>query len=437
MLSTGLSDHIRELAGEGNDPLAVAFSGGGDSTALLALVLEAFRDQEREIHAFIVDHDLREGSTAEANLAAKRARAIGAKVDILKWDHDNPTTGIQEKARNARYALLGEACRRYGISKLFLGHSRDDQAETVFMRKNKQSGWRGLAGMQMQVIAPLWPALYDIKVLRPLLGESRQELRTFNSDHSLKYIDDPANVHLGFERIRARYDLLEKPEVTEQMIDLSRESQFDLKKENRRLKKLIAIHVEITAWGGAYIRSIDQIDGVSNLAGILRFILPCVSGGSGFPPSGKLKNLVWRLHAPKFKGATFAGARLIGTERGILIVRDPGMILGRNQKPALETQELTPGQVKIWDGRFLIETNESGLTVAAVGTAFDQLDKKTKQSLKQLPLAARKTLPCIIDGHEIVTVPFLDNVPDIEAKTNVKSLISTRLSGFLDAGQMA
>ena len=105
---------------------AIAFSGGGDSTAML----HAFRDDPRITHAFIVDHALREGSDIEAKIAANFAQQLGYQVQIKRWKHQDIKTGLQAKARHARYQALGQMCRAEGLSHLMTAHSEDDQAET-------------------------------------------------------------------------------------------------------------------------------------------------------------------------------------------------------------------------------------------------------------------------------------------------------------------
>jgi len=100
-----------------NERFAIAFSGGGDSTALV----HGLRDQSPII--FIVDHGLRNGSDIEARAAYDFARGIGLTTEILTWSPPPMTTGLQAKARKARYGLLGEACRRHGLTHLLTGHT--------------------------------------------------------------------------------------------------------------------------------------------------------------------------------------------------------------------------------------------------------------------------------------------------------------------------
>lgn len=254
MLAQDFFDHLTRLTGKGGPPLSVAFSGGGDSTALLFIVCAWAKLRARPVFALIVDHGLRTGSNEEARLAAKRAQAMGAKAKILRWEGVKPDTGIQEKARHARYELLGEACRQSGSVQLLLGHTRDDQAETLFMRAQKQSGWRGFAGMRSRRLAPIWPELYGVEIVRPLLDVSREELRRFNVENSLEFIDDPSNENHKFARIRARTALAKMPETKDQFLCTATHAQKCLSEEKNKIKTFLGEHVTIHEWGGRFSR---------------------------------------------------------------------------------------------------------------------------------------------------------------------------------------
>jgi tRNA(Ile)-lysidine synthase len=174
----------------------VALSGGPDSTALLHFALSWATASQRPLTALVVDHRLREGSEAEARGVAARARRAGAAAEILTAGGPAPVTGIQETARDRRYALLCDWCRRNGAPTLLLGHHRDDQAATVLMRIRRGSGIAGLAAMR--------PASErdGVRLARPLLDERRTDLLAWLEDRRIAFVDDPSNHSPAFERNR-------------------------------------------------------------------------------------------------------------------------------------------------------------------------------------------------------------------------------------------
>lgn len=175
--------------------IGVAFSGGGDSTALLLL---AAGWAPGRIEAATVDHRLRDVSAAEAAEAARRAARHAIAHETLVWD-DAPGSGnLQAAARAARLALLGAWAARRGLAAVLLGHTLDDQAETVLMRLARGAGADGLSGMAeaRQAHGTLW--------LRPLLGLTRGALHGWLTAHGQGWIEDPSNADPRFDRVRAR-----------------------------------------------------------------------------------------------------------------------------------------------------------------------------------------------------------------------------------------
>lgn len=174
--------------------VAVGLSGGADSTALAhALVQAGFN-----VVALVVDHGLRAGSTTEAKQVAAYAKAMGCKqAKILKWQGEKPKTNIQENARNARYALLEEACLKAKITVLALGHHQDDQAETILFRLAKGTGVDGLAGMRP------WRA-GRVNMWRPLLNTTHAALVQYCQNHGLPWVEDPSNANAAYARVRLR-----------------------------------------------------------------------------------------------------------------------------------------------------------------------------------------------------------------------------------------
>jgi tRNA(Ile)-lysidine synthase len=182
-------------------PLGVAYSGGPDSLALLLLAAAAFPG---EVRAATVDHGLREGSAAEAVLAAGVSQALGVPQAILRATV-NPGASPQARAREARYGTLGAWMEEQGVPTLLTAHHLDDQAETLLMRLLRGSGVAGLAGIRAR------RPVAGGELLRPLLGWRRAELAQIVSDSGLPTVADPSNHEEAFDRVRLRRLIGEAP----------------------------------------------------------------------------------------------------------------------------------------------------------------------------------------------------------------------------------
>ncbi len=165
--------------------ILVGVSGGPDSMALLGL-LAAWADCP-PLAAATVDHRLRAEAADEARQVAAGCKVLGIPHAILRWDGDKPTTGLQEAARDARYALLVQHARKLGFSHIVTAHHADDQAETVLMRLLAGSGIGGLSGMRPETTKS------SLAHARPLLGIAKARLVKTCQARSLAYVEDPAN----------------------------------------------------------------------------------------------------------------------------------------------------------------------------------------------------------------------------------------------------
>lgn len=425
-----LTELIRVKSIQGDAiPFAVAFSGGGDSMALLSLACEwAKQNANKKVVALIVDHGLREGSAQEAEVAAMRAQAIGAHAKILNWVGEKPNTAIQEKARQARYALMGEACRHMGITQLLLGHTSDDQAETLFMRAQKQSGWRGFSGMQVRKTSPIWPELYNVEIVRPLLDASRGELRAYNGENNLDYIDDPSNEDRKYARVRARAALADMPDVKALFLNTAVQAQKCRIEEKKALKAFINAHVTFYDWGGVSVPRGAFGVGDVLVPQILKTLIHAVSGETKALPSDKLSGLCNKITASNFNGATLGGVRFVLSDAKVFMVRDTGAILGRHEKQPLTPVKITSQIPCVWDGRFLFETSQKNLTLVPIMGCVESLNPEQKQVLKTVPHFARAGLPCAIRGDKIIWSFGQETDEDLQ----LTSLIPTHVDAILN-----
>ena len=184
------------LVPEGRIGLAV--SGGPDSLALLILADAAVPGR---IAVATVDHGLRPEAAQECVLveAACTTRGIACETLSVTVAPGN----LQQEARRARYAALGEWAVRAGLSALATAHHADDQAETLLMRLNRGSGLGGLAGIRPKAMLPECA----VPVIRPLLDMRRSELAGVVAEAGLAPVNDPSNVDQRFDRVRVRQAL--------------------------------------------------------------------------------------------------------------------------------------------------------------------------------------------------------------------------------------
>lgn len=176
--------------------LGIAVSGGGDSVALMHMA--AHWAGGRRIMVATVDHGLRPESAAEAQAVGRAARAMGLPHATLVWQRGTAAGNLMAEARDARLRLLAGWAERNGLPAVLLGHTADDQAETLLMRLARGSGIDGLASIAE------WRDAFGMRWLRPMLGVGRQDLRDWLDRRAIPWIDDPSNNSSEFERIRVR-----------------------------------------------------------------------------------------------------------------------------------------------------------------------------------------------------------------------------------------
>ncbi|MDZ7823231.1 MAG: tRNA lysidine(34) synthetase TilS [Ahrensia sp.] len=199
--SVTCSELLSDIKFSPNKKVIVALSGGSDSLAMAVFLKQylAAHYPHMDFVAVTVDHGLRPESSAEAVSVGKQCQALGINHEIVRWDGEKPTTGIQRAAREARYALLYAAAKRHHTNLVFTGHTLDDNLETIAMRMARTSPDKPVSGISKFT-------LYrnEIWFVRPLLGLRKQELRDNLRTRGISWIDDPSNLDVRFERVRVR-----------------------------------------------------------------------------------------------------------------------------------------------------------------------------------------------------------------------------------------
>jgi tRNA(Ile)-lysidine synthase len=403
--------------------LAVAVSGGADSTALMLLLARwrAARRTGPELSVFTVDHGLRPGSRDEAETVGKWARALGLSHEILAWRGEKPKSNIQAEARAARYRLLAEACYRDGIAVLATAHHRDDQAETFLMRLARGSGVDGLSAMVGV------SRIMGLTLVRPLLDVARFRLQTTLDRAGHDWIEDPSNEDTRFARVRIRILLhaLAKEGVTAERLAATAHHM-------RRARLALDLAADDLAGQAARLdsagfcsigRDLLLAAPAETALRLLARALMAVAGSPYRPRLERLERLCWALSDTEKGRWTLAGCRISLNRGRIVIWREAG-------RAGLPEITLKPGGSALWDGRYRVEIGRKApgpVTVRALGEeGWRELRPVSPEKPGGSAEIGRTCISFWRDG-EILAAPHI--VPDMApAATYRATLLGTLLS---------
>jgi tRNA(Ile)-lysidine synthase len=360
--------------------LAVAASGGADSTALALLAARWAAERGGTLLALVADHGLRPESGVEAVLTLRRLAERGIAGRLLPLRHLQRGPALAERAREARYAALLQACREAGIVHLLLGHHAADQAETVLMRRLSGSAAAGLAGMAAI------RAMADVRLLRPLLDTSPGRLRATLRAAGMAWIEDPSNRDPA--TLRARLRARCAPADRSALIEAARHAALARAGQERELAEILAERAALYPEGFAVL-SPGPLPPAA-LAALLQTV-----SGSRYAPS--LRQVAPLAAAPR--PATLGGARLMPAGR-----RGPGLLILREEAAQSAPVPAEPGA--LWDGRFRLGLGAkppAGARLGALGAAASRLRARSP-----LPAAVLRVLPALWLGEALIAAPHLD-----------------------------
>lgn len=303
--------------------IGLAVSGGPDSLALLLLAADYARrhQQADRFIVYSVDHGLRPEAADEVSFVLAMAAQYGLMARGLKWEGDKPTTGIQQAARAARYALIGAAMTEDGAEILVTAHHLGDQAETVLMRLAHGSGVEGLRGMDY------FAEVGGVMLVRPLLGIEKAQLQRVIAAAGLAPAADPSNNDSAYERVRWRQML---PQLAAMGLDGRRLARFA-----DRMRDADAALDEMAA---TVVFEHDQVTGVRTLPRealqkapravairALGNLLQATGGGAKPHDLAPIEVLVDRLRAdPALKRTSLHGCLVSSDGTTIVVAPEPG-----------------------------------------------------------------------------------------------------------------
>ena len=204
-----------------NENFAVAVSGGPDSLALAFLAKIYSIKNNINPRFLIVDHKLRKESSVEAKYVKKLLKKYLISAEILTWKGKKPSQNIQAIARNKRYELLFERCKKLKINNILLGHHQNDLFENFFIRILRGSGLKGLISLDKS------SKVRNINLLRPLLDQDKFNLEFLSKYVFNSYVKDPSNKEEKYQRTKVR-----------KFIEILKKNGLDNKKFSQTIKNL-------------------------------------------------------------------------------------------------------------------------------------------------------------------------------------------------------
>lgn len=384
------------------DAIGVAVSGGGDSMALLDLAHAWCKGRKIGLHSATVNHGLRPEAAGEADMVAAFCASRGISHDTIRWTGWDGKGNLQAAARNARRGLLADWAASQGLKAILVGHTADDQAETVLMRLARGSGVDGLAGIPARTGG-------DIPFLRPLMGLGRTELRDYLIAEGIAWVDDPSNDDDAFDRVRARkmMSTLADLGLTQQRLLQTAEhmqaAQKVLKAEALRRAKQ-----DVTTDGGDLVlaRSLLDMEASDTEPRLLAAAIGWVGGEAAYKPRfASLKDAAEAVLAGQTR--TIGGVILSPQAGGkVRLTREAAAVAG------LQTEvdpENAPEAGYIWDGRWrLLPTAPqsrlpAGLKIRALGNGVLSCPDWRASGLPRASLAAT---PAIWSDNRLESAPM-------------------------------
>lgn len=391
-----LIGRFQAALGPVDHPLGLAISGGGDSVALLLLAVEA----GLPVAAVTVDHGLRAEAAAEAAWVAALCTRLGVRHEVLRWQGWDGAGNLQDAARRARLRLIADWAQRHGIGVVALGHTQDDQAETVLMRLARRAGVDGLSGMAA------WRVHLGVGWVRPLLGVSRGELRDWLKARGQEWIEDPSNQALRFDRVKARRALEALgPLGIDAEVLAGVASQMAAAREALRVQTLEAARRIAVVEAGDVV--IDRPGFLALPGEVARRMLVAALRWVGSAEYGPRAEPVQALMAAvsNGRGGTLHGCRVLCRRASLRVTREVQAVRGRSAMPGVP-----------WDGRWQVMGPEiSGLEVRALDEAGLALCPDWRAAGR--PRAQLLASPAVWRGQNLVAAPLAREEPEWRAET--------------------
>jgi tRNA(Ile)-lysidine synthase len=395
--------------------LAVAVSGGADSIALLYLTNNYARARNGRVVAITVNHNLRLEAEDEAKQVKKWCIKQDIEHHILYWQPPSPIiSSIQENARNARYQLMLDWCRKNNILHLLTAHHLDDQVETMFFRLARGSGLEGLSAMSAQNIVG------GVRLLRPLLSIPKIRLLATLEQEKQTWIEDSSNQNSIYTRVHIRQQLAQAKDniilKERSNVVASKLGIFRNLLENNLVSQITnSVFIFSKGYVSINFHKFNKLENEVTLKA-LGNLIRTLSGSKHLPRTNKLEQLNNLIRSNRLNSKYSVGGLLFETVKDhILVYREDKAIEG----PII----IEPGIATLWDRRFVVKIssdkkNTTPVRVQKLGSkGLAEVRKNAGHLLKNMPPdRIIRTFPSLWSLEELLSVPHISYINE-QSKT--------------------
>ena len=282
---------------ENNPKVAVAVSGGPDSMALADLVKNWVKLKKGDLIALIVNHQIRSNSIKEARHVKKTLIQNKINSKILTIRKNKVLKKSMNEARQNRFDIITNYCKKNNILHLFLGHHKDDNLETYLIRKISGSDIEGLECISPNIIKN------NINIIRPFLNFKKKDIYEYNFEHKISFVEDPSNSNMLYTR----------PILRKYINNLNLKYYTEIENEFKNLNKNISLYRSMIseilinnikfADKKKVAFDLDVFQKLDNLVKekIIKKIYTLLFGSEFFLRSAKVQIMVDQINQKKFK----------------------------------------------------------------------------------------------------------------------------------------
>ena len=368
-------------------PLLVMVSGGGDSVCLLDVALRL----GARAGALHVNYGLRPGADEDERFVRELCERLGVPVRVARVELGEGGGNLQERARDARYALAEQAAE----ADYAAGHTASDQAETVLYRLAVSPGSRALHGMEPR----------RGRLVRPLLGATRDEVRGYLRGRGLAWREDPSNADRRFARARVRHDVLDALRQLSPAAELTiAQTAAQLRDEAALLDTLAAEALDELGGGPA----ISLADLRGHPPAVRRLVLRRLAGDR--PVADEILELDDR------------GTKSLDLGDGLRAVAEYGTLRftrAREAEPPAPVVLPVPGRARFGDWEVEALPGEPGeVTVAGLGGPLSVRSWRDGDRLRPLGLGGTKSLQDLFTDRKVPRA-LRRGLPVVEAEGEI------------------